>query len=238
MSSDGMPYTRSSVSTRSAVCDQITSGTYRSSLSCQKRRSTLALAPSRCRSSSAASVFSISSTIACGRILSAAGCVRLTTPATAFSSAMSPAICFSMSGRSTFTTTSRETPFASGGSVAACTCAMDADASGVVSNCAKAVLTGSCKAFSTIARAASPSNGFTRSCSSASSSATSGGTRSRRVERICPNLTKMGPSSCNAMRRRAPRDSFATSLDARGTKGRASFSQPATGVSSSRSSSR
>src|ERR1700704_5893238 len=44
-------------------------------------------------------------------------------------------------------------------------------------------------------------NGGTRSCRPASSSAMSVGKRSRRVESICPNLTKIGPSSCKASRK-------------------------------------
>ena len=92
----------------------------------------LALAPSRCRSSSAASVFSISATISRGRILSAVGCVRSTSAAIAFSSAMSPAICL-LDVRAQHL----DHDFARrvvAGSVAACTCAIDAEASGVVSN--------------------------------------------------------------------------------------------------------
>ena len=50
-----------------------------------------------------------------------------------------------------------------------------------------------------------PGNGGTRSCSFASSSAMSGGSRSRRVESAWPNFTKIGPSSSSARRRRSPR---------------------------------
>ena len=48
-------------------------------------------------------------------------------------------------------------------------------------------------------------NGGTRSCRSASSSAMSGGMRSRRVESVWPNLTKIGPSASRARRRRTAR---------------------------------
>jgi len=58
---------------------------------------------------------------------------------------------------------------------------------------------------STSAIASSDGNGGTRSCSLASSSAMSSGTRSRRVERIWPNLTKIGPRVSSASRRRWPR---------------------------------
>ena len=195
------------------------------------------MAPSRCRSSSAARVSRISATTSRGRILSARGWVRSTTPASASSRPISSAMRRRMPGRNTFTTTSRGGLPSTGGRVAACTCAIEAEASGVVSKLAKASATGRPSACSTIARAASPSKGATRSCSSDSSTATSGGIRSRRVDRICPNLTKIGPSSCSAKRKRAPRGSFAISADARGTNGRASRSQRAAGVPSSRSSS-
>ena len=232
-SSDGMPRTRSIVIARSAVCDQMISGTYKSAESCQLRRSRLALPASRCRSSSAASVFCISATISRGRILSALGWARSTTAATLFSRAISAAICFSMPGRSTLTTTSRPSC-----RVAACTCAMLAEASGVVSKLAYASVMLRPNAASTKIRACLPSNGATRSCNWVNSSAISGGTKSRRVERICPNLTKIGPNSCKAKRKRAPRDIAATSRDARGTNGRINFSQRSAGVSSSKSSNR
>ena len=48
-------------------------------------------------------------------------------------------------------------------------------------------------------------NGGTRSCSFASSSAMSTGSRSRRVDSAWPNFTKIGPSSSSASRRRSPR---------------------------------
>ena len=47
--------------------------------------------------------------------------------------------------------------------------------------------------------------GGTRSCSLASSSATSSGSRSRRVDSTWPNLTKIGPSLSSARRKRTPR---------------------------------
>ena len=105
-----------------------------------------------------------------------AGMVRSTMPATLFSRAMSAAICWSMPGRSTLTTTSRPP-----GKVAACTCAIEAGASGVVSEALVGVAHAAA-APAPPARACSPSNGATRSCRWVSSSAMSGGTRSRRVE--------------------------------------------------------
>ena len=60
----------------------------------------------------------------------------------ACSSAMSSAICRSMPGRSTLTTTSRGGASPIACSVAACTCAIEADASGVVSKLANATSIG------------------------------------------------------------------------------------------------
>ena len=56
-----------------------------------------------------------------------------------------------------------------------------------------------------VAIAMAESNGGTRSCSRASSSAMSGGSRSRRVDSTWPNLTKIGPRRSSASRRRWPR---------------------------------
>ena len=56
-----------------------------------------------------------------------------------------------------------------------------------------------------IARATAPGKGGTLSCSLASSSAMSSGSRSRRVDSAWPNLTKIGPSSSSASRRRSAR---------------------------------
>jgi hypothetical protein len=80
-----------------------------------------------------------------------------------------------MPGRSTFTTTSRPSL-----KRATCTCAIEAAASGWVSKLANTSLDRLAVGAST-SRAHAPSNGGTRSCSFASSSAMSGGSRSRRV---------------------------------------------------------
>ncbi len=105
-----------------------------------------------------------------------------------------------MPGRSTLTTTSRPS-----WSVAACTWAIEAAASGVASKLAKISPTGRPSEVSMRATASAPSNGGTRSWSFASSSAMSAGSRSRRVETTWPNLTKIGPRSSSARRRRSPR---------------------------------
>jgi hypothetical protein len=55
------------------------------------------------------------------------------------------------------------------------------------------------------ATASADGNGGTWSWSLASSSAMSSGSRSRRVERIWPNLTKIGPSVSSASRSRCAR---------------------------------
>ena len=82
-----------------------------------------------------------------------------------------------MPGRSTLTMTSAPSL-----SVATCTCAMEAAASGFSSKPANASVTGLPSERSMIAFATAPSNGGTRSWSLASSTAMSGGSRSRRVE--------------------------------------------------------
>jgi len=56
-----------------------------------------------------------------------------------------------------------------------------------------------------VSMAIAGSNGGTRSCRRASSSAMSAGSRSRRVDTAWPNLTNTGPSSCSARRSRTPR---------------------------------
>ncbi len=105
-----------------------------------------------------------------------------------------------MPGRNILTTTSSP-PL----SVAACTCAIEAAASGVSSKNAKISASGRPNVDSIVATAILPSNGGTWSCSSASSSAMSTGSKSRRVDNAWPNFTNMGPSSSSASRNRIPR---------------------------------
>ena len=112
---------------------QCTAGTYRRGEPSKLRRSCEALPASRIRSSSSRTVFSYSRTTSMGlrRLLpSQLLCAKW---ASACSTSRSRAITACMPGRSTLTTTSRV--FAplrstSGRSSAACTCAMDAAASG------------------------------------------------------------------------------------------------------------
>ena len=227
MSSARTPWTRSSVSTRSALWFQNTSGTYRSGEFAKLRRIRLALAPSRCRSSSLSSERSSSATISCGRVVSGSGPIFSASRAMLRNSDKSCAMRFSMPGRNTLTTTARPS-----GSSAACTCATDADASGVRSKLRYNSARGRPSASATIASDCSPGNGATRSCNCASASAMSAGSKSRRVESTCPNFTNNGPSCCNASRKRSPRGNFATSPRT-GTNGLNNFSQRASGVSSS-----
>ena len=109
MSSDGMPRTRSSVSTRSAVCDQITSGTYRSSLSSQNAAQHAGVGAFALQVELGGErVLDLGHDLARADLVGAGmGAIdeRRRRPC---SRAMSPAICFSMSGRSTLTTTSRD----------------------------------------------------------------------------------------------------------------------------------
>ena len=94
-----------------------------------------------------------------------------------------------MFGRSTLTATGVPS-----GSSAKCTCATDALATGVRSNALKTSVERAAVARAPASRStSSDGNGGTRSCSFASSSAMSGGSRSRRVDSIWPNLTKIGP---------------------------------------------
>ena len=109
----------------------------------------------------------------------------------------------SMPGRIAFTTTSRPSF-----STALWTWATEAEASGCRSNLRKASSTGWRRACSTMRTNSSAGNGGTSSCSLLSSRQMSTGTRSGRVDRSWPNLTKMGPRSSIARRRRTPREAF------------------------------
>ena len=86
---------------------------------------------------------------------------------------------------------------------------------GWLSNCANtsSMLLPSERSISPTAR--SKAKGGTWSCSFASSSAMSAGSRSRRVDSIWPNLTKIGPSVSSASRRRSPRSGSGAGREAR-----------------------
>ena len=164
------------------------------------RLSCEALAASRIRSSSSRMVFSYSSTISSTRSRRASVEWVLARRASSCITSRSREMISFIPGRSTLTTTSVPSF-----SVAACTCAIEAAASGCVSKVAKDSVTGLPSDFSMMVRAVALSNGGTRSWSFASSMAISGGSRSRRVESACPSLMKMGPSSSSASRRRSAR---------------------------------
>ena len=85
------------------------------------------------------------------------------------------------------------------------TWAIDALAIGVASNDLNIAGIGTLKAFSIISRDNSLENGGTSSCSLASSFAISSGSKSRRVDKTCPNLMKTGPKDSRAKRIRSPR---------------------------------
>ena len=202
----GTPYIRSITITREVQKSHSISGTRIRSRLAMLRRSCAALAASRMRSSSSCRYMSNSATTSRGRSRLPSTLMRSTQRATVCRMARSLSMACSTLGRSTFTATSR--PLLS---VAKCTCAMDALATGVLSKLANTSSNLRPSSFSrppsTSARAARPSNGGTRSCSSASSSARSAGSRSRRVDSTWPNLMKMGPSRSSAWRRRGPRGS-------------------------------
>src|SRR5438445_7627840 len=192
---------------------QYTSGTARSGESRKLRRSWLACAASRTRSSSSDKCRANSATTSRGLRRLPSAQKRSTRPAAESMSARSFAITGIIPGRRILTAASVPP-----GSTARCTWATDALATGCSSNFSKTFAIDLPNARSTSATASSPGNGGTRSWSFASSSARSAGKRSRRVESTWPNLTKMGPSASSARRSRAPRGSL------RARKKRSAFS--------------
>src|SRR6266571_84369 len=153
---------------------------------------------------------------------------RSTRPAAASISARSSAITGIIPGRRILTAASVPP-----GSVARCTWATDALATGCSSNFSKTFAIGLPNARSTSATASSPGNDGTRSWSFASSSARSAGSKSRRVESTWPNLTKMGPSASSARRSRAPRGSESARKKSSAFRARASRLPEASANSSS-----
>jgi len=168
------------------------------------RRSCAPLAASRTRSSSSCRYLSNSPTTSRGLSRLPSADSFSTQPAIIRIRLRSFSITASMPGRSTLTATSRCTPVRSSTS-AKCTCAIEALATGTRSNRMKISSTGRLNARSIVATATCGSNGGTRSCRRASSSARSAGSRSRRVDSTCPNFTKIGPSASSASRSRSPR---------------------------------
>ena len=118
--------------------------------------------------------------------------------ATKASASMSASIWSAASGRSSLTTTS-DPSF----QTAECTCAMLAAASGSGSIHWKSSSVRPFSWSSSAARTRSKGIFGQSACSLANSSASESGIRSRRVERICPILMNVGPSSSIALRRRS-----------------------------------
>ena len=161
------------------------------------RRSCAALAASRTRSSSSCRYLSNSATTSRGFRRLPSADRRSTQPRhRAHQRQVVVDRRRSMPGRSTLTATLACRPC----SIAKCTWAIDALATGSRSKLREdRRRCGRPKARSTIARSRrSAGNGGTRSCSRASSSAMSGGSRSRRVDSTWPNLTKIGPRRSSA----------------------------------------
>jgi hypothetical protein len=200
----GTPVMRSITITSGCTKSQYISGISTRCRPCMLRRSCAALAASRTRSSSSCRYLSNSATTS--RVFRRrASTDRLSTqPAIMRMRSRSFSITGSMPGRSTLTATSRTTP-SRVRTVAKWTWAIEALATGSCSKVSKTAASGRRKARSMVATATSDGNGGTRSCKSASSSAMSCGSRSRRVDSTWPNLTKMGPRCSSAWRRRWPR---------------------------------
>ena len=212
----GTPFMRSITITSLRQYSQNISGMSTKSKPCMLRRSCAALEASRTRSSSSCRYLSNSATTSRGfkRLPSldkrSSHCAMVRISPRSFS------IALSMPGRNTLTATSRTCP-----SLpriwAKCTWAMEALATGMRSNDTNSSSTRAPKARSMVATATSDENGGTRSCNKANSSAMSVGSKSRRVDKTWPNLTKMGPSDSSASRKRWPRgvDKFRPRLTTR-----------------------
>ena len=226
----GTPFMRSITMTVGVHRSHTISGTITSPRSCMLRRSCVAFAASRTRSSSSCKWVSNSATTSRGFKRRPSALKRSTQRARVCSSSRSRSMAACMPGRSTLTATSRPawaSPMRPGRSArrrAKCTWAMEALATGSASKRSNSASSGRPSARSTSAADCAAGNGGTRSCSRASSSARSGGTRSRRVDSTCPNFTKMGPRRSRAWRSRTPRGAFrsrptVTTLTSRRTQG-------------------
>ena len=168
----GTPFMRSITITSGWQKSQSISGISTRSRPAMLRRSCAALAASRTRSSSSCRYLSNSATTSRGFRRLPSADRPSTQPAIMRISARSFSITGSMPGRSTFTATSRVRPCRSC-SVAKCTWAIEALATGSRSKLRRWRPTGRRKARSMVAMATAESNGGTRSCSRASSSAMS-----------------------------------------------------------------
>ena len=200
----GMPFMRSITITSVWQKSQNISGIKTRFNPSMLRRSWVALAASRTKSNSSCKYLSNSATTSLGFSRLPSTDRRSTQLAIIRIRLKSLLMTSSMPGRNTFTATSRLTPLRS--TIAAkCTCAIDALATGWKVNSVNTSPNGLPNARSMMATACSDGKGGTRSCSIANSSATSKGSKSRRVESTCPNFTKMGPRCSKASRKRCPR---------------------------------
>ena len=234
MSSDGMPLTRSMVSTPSARqrpvhFRHVQVGRVQPQAAHQAGVGALALQVEL----GVQRALDLADPLPAAGSSSAFGWWRSASDASVRSRLMSASICSRMPGRSTFTTTSRPSCSVAGVHLRD----RGRGERGFV-EAGVQLRRPACRARprSPCARRA-PGNGATWSRSRLSSSAISGGSRSRRVDSTWPNLTKIGPSSCSARRRRLPRGKSASALTA-GVNGRSSHSHLPKAVDSSSASSR
>ena len=169
------------------------------------RASWVALDASRIKSSSSCRYLSNSSTTSSGLRRRPSALSACSQVAIWRIRAMSLPMTLFMPGRSTLTATGTGCPVFLSAISAKWTWAIEALAMGSRSKLRKTSGRGRPKLRSMVATATLLSKGGTRSCSSASSAAISGGSKSARVDSTCPNLTKMGPRASSASRKRWPR---------------------------------
>ena len=153
------------------------------------RRSWMALAASRIRLSSSSMVLRYSSTTSTGRSRPLWGTKRATRRARACIRRRSASMTGSISGRITLMTISRPFSF----NRAVCTWAMEADASGVSSKSSNRASTGATQALFYLATGGLTTEGRHPVLQQGQLFGNVGGSRSRQVESIWPNLMKMGP---------------------------------------------
>ena len=132
------------------------------------------------------------------------GSARVAKRASQKNSARSRRNAASTPGRSTLTATSAPASPSLAGTVARCTCAIEAAARGVSSKWSNNSSTGRPSPLTMVARASAAGNGGRRSRNRPRSSASSSPNRSARTESAWPSLMKLGPSACSAAARRSP----------------------------------
>ncbi len=198
-SSEAIPLTRSSVSTRRAVRCQSTRGTRKPWSPAKFSASSEAAAASRRRSISSRVQSAKVSTTLIGLRRRKPGWRRSTQVAIQAKKSMSRTIWRSMPGRSTLIATSSPAAV-----TPKCTWAIEAAATGRSSKLVNSSGNGRPSSRSISWRASALSNAGRSSCSCERSAASSWPSRSARVARLWPSLMKLGPSSCSAAARRWP----------------------------------